>query len=437
MHPHLASRIFGKPHLIAPTAGRAIIGALSQRLAVDSLAMPDGSQFSADALNQAAASTRARPRHAPYERHGTIARIRVEGTTVHRFGHLEPTSGMTGYDSIELKLAAALEDDDIDAVLLDIASPGGEVSGCFDLCDAIRAARDSKPIWALCDEQACSAAYALASACTRIVAPATASIGSVGVLRAHVDQSQQLANEGLAVTLIHAGERKVDGNSLAPLPDDVRERMQADIDGLYERFTALVATNRGMSQQAVKDTQAGVFNTEQAIARGLADEIMPARNVLSSLSRSLRGGSRIQTMKDTTMSIFSRNKPEATPQAAELDTLVKQCGEHNLASLAQPLYEQQVSQAQVDAILADASGVRDRMACAFIHDLEAGAKIADRFIIAAYGGAEPNLASAVGSLAIEIQAQLSGEEIDHHPPANPGASQPAAAQDNSHYFDQV
>lgn len=433
MHPHLAARIFGKAHLIEPSAGRSVIGALSQRLAVDSLAMPDGTTFNANALAQGAADTPARPHQPLYERHGAIARIRVEGTTVHRFGHLEPTSGMTGYDSIELKLDAALEDHQIEAVLLDIDSPGGEVSGCFDLCDVIRAGRDIKPIWALADEQCCSAAYALASACTRIVAPATASIGSVGVLCAHVDQSQQLADEGLKVTLVHGGERKVDGNPFQQLPDQVRERMQADIDALYDRFTSLVAANRGMTQQAVKDTQAGVFDTKQAIALGLADDIMPARNVLPALNRSLRGGSRLQSMKDTTMSIFSRNKPE--PQAAQLETLVKLCDEHNLASLAQPLYEQQASQAQVEAILTDADAVRDKLACAFVHDSAAGAEIADRFIVAAYGSAEPNLASAVGSLALEIDAQLSGEEIDHHHPA--GDMRSASAADDSHYFEQV
>jgi signal peptide peptidase SppA len=398
--------------------------------------MPDGTQFSSDALSQAAASTPARPRQTLYERHGAVARIRVEGTLVHRFGFIEPVSGMTGFDGIEQKIDAAIEDDEIEAILLDIDSPGGEVSGCFDLCEVIREARDIKPIWALCDEQCCSAAYALASACTRIVAPATASIGSVGVLCAHVDQSQQLANEGLAVTLIHAGERKVDGNPFQQLPEDVRDRMQADINGLYERFTALVATNRGMSQQAVKSTQAGVFNTEQAIAHGLADAIMPARKVLSALNRSLRGGSRIQPMKDkSTMSIFSRNKSDAAPQGADLETLVTLCGQHDLPALAQPLYEQQASEAHAKAVLADAGDVRNRLAATFTHDMEAGAKLANRFITGIYGSDEPSLGSAVGALMVEACVLMDSGDIDHHQPAEGMA--PPSQSDTGHYFEQV
>lgn len=433
MHPHLASRIFGRPHLIEPSAGRTIIGALGSRLDVDSLAMPDGTTFNADALAQGAANTPARPRQPLYERHGAIARIRIEGTTVHRFGHLEPTSGMTGYDSVEMKLDAALDDDEIEGILLDIDSPGGEVSGCFDLCDVIREARDIKPIWSLVDEQCCSAAYALASAATRIVAPATASIGSVGVLTAHIDQSGKLANEGLAVTLIHAGERKVDGHPYAPLPDDVRADKQADIDRLYDRFTALVATNRGLRQQAVKDTEARVFSTEQAIAKGLADEVMPARQVLSAFNQSLSGPSRMQSIGNRAMSIFNRSKSEA--QGASLESLVALCSEHNLANLAQPLYEQGMTAQYAEAVMADANDVRARLAVAFMDEPSAGAELADKFIRAAYGSAELDLGKAVGALTIEMQALMSGQEIDHHPPTEDMRS--ASATDNNHYFEQV
>lgn len=433
MHPHLASRIFDRPHLIEPSAGRTIIGALGQRLAVDSLAMPDGTQFDVDALGQAAADAPGRPRQTIYERHGAIARIRVEGTLAHRFGFVDPVSGMTGYDSVEQKLDAALADDDIDGILLDIDSPGGEVSGCFDLCDVIRSARDTKPIWALCDELCCSAAYALASACTRIVAPATASIGSIGVLTAHIDQSQKMANEGLVVTLIHAGERKVDGNPYEPMPDSVRQDKQADIDRLYDRFTALVADNRGISQQVAKETEARVFSTEQAVANGLADEVMPARKALSAFNQSLRGPSRLQSIGNRTMSIFNRSKPEA--QGVSLESLVALCGENNLASLAQPLYEQGATQEYADAVVTDANDIRDRLAATFVDDLNAGAKLADRFIHAAYGSAQPELGNAVGSLMAEASARMAGEEIDHHPPVEDMDS--SQQSDNSHYFEQV
>ena len=55
--------------------------------------------------------------------------------------------------------------------MLDIDSPGGEVSGCFDLVDTIAAARGQKPIWSIVDDCACSAAYAIASAADRIILP--------------------------------------------------------------------------------------------------------------------------------------------------------------------------------------------------------------------------------------------------------------------------
>ena len=93
------------------------------------------------------------------------------------------------------------------------------------------------------------------------------------------------------------------------------------------------------------------------------------------------------------------------------------------------------NQAELDAMLADADAVRDRLACAFPDDTEAGVKIADRFITSLYASAQPNLADAVGALALEIDARLSGEEIDHHPPTDGMRS--TQATDDADYFKEV
>lgn len=76
----------------------------------------------------------------------------------------------------------AIAADDVDAVVLDVDSPGGGAEGCFDLVDTIYAARGSKPIWAILSESAYSAAYALASAADRVIVPRTGGTGSIGVI---------------------------------------------------------------------------------------------------------------------------------------------------------------------------------------------------------------------------------------------------------------
>ena len=93
MHPHLASRIFDRAHLIEPAAGRTIIGALQSRLDIDSLRLPDGTSMDAAALADAAAAAPGREKRPLFEQSGSIAIIRAIGTLTHRFGYLDPVSG--------------------------------------------------------------------------------------------------------------------------------------------------------------------------------------------------------------------------------------------------------------------------------------------------------------------------------------------------------
>ena len=287
-YPNIAHRVFNKPHLVEPQYGRVFISALAERLEIRSITLPDGTEMSRRQMRRAAQGYGGH-QQTVFDQVDGIAVIPVEGTLVHRFGHLDPYSGMTGYDGIQAKVDAALADPNVRGILMDIDSPGGEVSGCFDLTDYIYQARQAKPIWALADELACSAAFSIASACSRIIAPRTARIGSVGVLTAHVDQSQMLKKAGLDVTLIFAGDHKVDGNPYEPLPASVRDEIQAEIDQLYGMFVRTVARNRGMSEQAVRDTQARVYSTGEAEGVGFADETMAARDVLAAFDEHLRG----------------------------------------------------------------------------------------------------------------------------------------------------
>lgn len=161
---------------------------------------------------------------------------------------------------------------------------GGEVSGAFELADRIYAARGRKPIVAVADGMAASAAYLAASAADEVVLTTTSYVGSIGVVMRHVDYSRALANEGINVSHIFAGEHKVDGNPYQPLPTSVREHLQADIEGLYQMFVQAVAKHRGMEEQAVRDTRAAVYRGVAGVAARLADRIGTADAVIADLS---------------------------------------------------------------------------------------------------------------------------------------------------------
>ncbi|CAB3783254.1 hypothetical protein LMG28688_01610 [Paraburkholderia caffeinitolerans] len=289
--PHLATRLFNVPIAILPHKAEIVMAALADRFGIAQLFREDGT-----ALALADGGARAflgefddgePARYRPYDVAEGVARIPVEGTLVHKLGTLHPFSGMTGYDGIRALLSMALGDDEVRAIMLDIDSPGGEVAGCFDLCDAIYGARGRKPIWSVLTESAYSAAYAIASATDRIIVPRTGGTGSVGVICMHVDMSQALSRAGIDVTLIQYGARKADGNEFNPLSKDALRRFQADVDAMGEIFVRTVARNRDLKTAAVRDTEAGTFLGADGVDIGFADAVMAPDEAFASLLEEL------------------------------------------------------------------------------------------------------------------------------------------------------
>jgi ClpP class serine protease len=202
-----------------------------------------------------------------------IALIDVCGSLVRKSFGLRPWSGMTSYEWLSRELSMALSDPDVRGLLLCCDSPGGEVAGLFDIVDEFYAARGRKPIFASICEQACSAAYAIASAADRIFITRTGGAGSVGIVMCHADQSDYDKKQGFRYEYIYFGERKIDGNPHEPLSDGARAVLEAEGRRCYGMLTQAVARNRGMTLKAVKGTEAGVFFADQAITAGLADEM--------------------------------------------------------------------------------------------------------------------------------------------------------------------
>jgi capsid assembly protease len=225
----------------------------------------------------------------PYQRIGNIAVIPIRGVLVHSetIPGLGWLFGETTYSEIEGSLFSAFADDDVRAIVLHIASPGGDVDGCFELADAIYQARGAKPMAAIADPYAYSAAYALASAADMISVPATGGAGSVGVLAVHVEVSKALKEAGLGVTVIQYGEQKSERGPFEPLTKGARERMQDDVDMLGAMFVDLVARNRGMSTAAVRATKAGMLMGAAAVEAGLADTVMAPQAAFQQLSLDL------------------------------------------------------------------------------------------------------------------------------------------------------
>jgi len=214
-----------------------------------------------------------------------IAYIPVRGTLINR--STASYSFLTGYKGIEQRVSAAASDPDVRGIVLDVDSFGGEAAGCFECAAVVQAARAVKPVLAVVDSNAYSAGYAIAAAATSIALVPSGGAGSIGVVTMHVDYSKAMDEAGYKVTFIFAGDHKVDGNPYEPLPAAVKASIQARIDDRYAAFVAHVAQARGISEQAVRDTQAATFGAKDALALGLVDSVASAPEALGAFRDSL------------------------------------------------------------------------------------------------------------------------------------------------------
>ncbi len=262
--PNIAARLFEEPLLIHPRKLNTVINVLAPRLF-------ENIELTADM--EIAARDPFLTEHPPQITPGyrTIGVIPVHGTLVQRGDCLDAASGLRSYESIREDFDEALESSEIDAILFDIDSGGGEAAGVFDLADYIAANRGEKPIYAFANEHAYSAAYAIACAADKIYLPRIGGVGSIGVVAVHLDQSRFDEKAGLNYTPIFAGARKIDGWPHAPLSKDALSRMQKRVDIVYKIFTQTVAANRGIPESKILQTEADCFDGSEAVENGLAD----------------------------------------------------------------------------------------------------------------------------------------------------------------------
>ena len=274
--PYLVSRLYGTPLLIARPKLEVILGVVARKLAGDTFDTPPPATADAG-INGGLQIVEG------------IAILPVLGTLVRRASYIGAASGLTSYHDIEAMAEQAFADPMVKAVLLEIDSSGGEAGGVFDLAQRLRqlAQTSGKPLWAIADEAALSAAYAIACAADRIWLTRTAEVGSIGVVAVHVDESVADAKAGMTYTFLHAGAHKVDGHPHAPLPAPVAADIQADIEQLHRQFISLVAGFRRLTPEAIRDTEARVYRGEAAIQVGLADQIGTRAEAISALQRQL------------------------------------------------------------------------------------------------------------------------------------------------------
>lgn len=258
----------------------------------------------------------------PFVFNDGVAYIPVTGMLINRYSY--SWGYVTGYNFIRAQLNAAVNDPDVKLIVFDINSGGGMVAGCFELADDIYESRSQKPSIAVVDSYAYSAAYALASAASKVYVTPSGGVGSIGCVMMHMDISRFYEDMGVKVTFIYAGDHKVDGNVYEPLPDSVKAQYQESVDARRSEFAQLVARNRGIEYQAVMDTEAQTYESDVALQLGLVDAVttpLKAVSVYYGQSRSDEDDNDVEKLEGNDMNTTT-NASVAENKEAEKDTQV-------------------------------------------------------------------------------------------------------------------
>ncbi len=216
-----------------------------------------------------------------------VALVHASGTILS--GDIPEAEGI-GSETLRDALARALEDEEVEAVLLRLDSPGGSAVASITIARAIDRLRAAgKPVVVSMINTGASGGYWIASRADRILASAATLTGSIGVISGKPVLAGLWRNLDINWASLRRGRNAGIWSVNEPYDAVARQRMERVIDDLYARFKATVAEGRGMAPAEVENVAKGrVWTGRQALERGLVDRLGGLHEALSEL-RSLLG----------------------------------------------------------------------------------------------------------------------------------------------------
>ncbi|MDN7177322.1 S49 family peptidase [Caballeronia sp. SEWSISQ10-4 2] len=218
---------------------------------------------------------------------GGIAVLPLVGVLVPNASDLGEILGLLSLKRFTQSFRAALADDSVRGILIDIDSPGGSLFGIQELAEEVFRARARKPIFAIADSLAASAAYWIGSSASEFYITPGGEAGSIGVFAMHRNVAKALDKAGIKPTLISAGKYKMESSPFGPLTVAARKHLQSEVDTRHDSFTRSVARNRNVDVAAVRNGmgQGRVLNAQSALAEGMADGVGSYDQILNKLAR--------------------------------------------------------------------------------------------------------------------------------------------------------
>lgn len=309
----------------------------------------------------------AEPQKPSYKVYDGVAVIGATGPLFRHASGLRALCGpLASYHMLHEQLELAVRDPQARAILLRLDSPGGEVGGCQPLAADIRAVSERKPVVAFADEMTCSAAYWLASQSRRIICGPAAILGSIGVRCTLIDDAG--AQEKLGLREIEIVSSRAPNKRGTPIDEDVRARIQAELDALEDVFVRQVAAGRGVSAEKVlADYGAGgVLVGQAAVDAGLADALGTYGDALAAARQLAQGTTKIIP---GALGARTPNPTRRTSMSKSLAERLEALAAHEDLQGSAPLRQ------ELAALAGDARGLQDALHGAKTEAVNASAKL--------------------------------------------------------------
>lgn len=246
---------------------------------------------------------------------GGVGVIPILGPIFPKANLMTEMSGATSIETFQNDFRALMANDMVKSIVMNVDSPGGVSDLIMEMGSEILAARKVKPIYAVANTTAGSAAYWLASQATQFFATPSGSVGSIGAYSVHEDHSVEQAQKGINTTFISAGRFKVEGSPFAPLSDEAKAFRQDTINKLYGQFVNAVAAGRKVSADTVMADygEGRVLMAQDALKAGMIDGIGTLEQIIGEAL------SNAKTSKSVSVPSFAAAVSVIEPQKLKLN----------------------------------------------------------------------------------------------------------------------
>jgi protease-4 len=183
--------------------------------------------------------------------------------------------GDTMVEDMRLALQQARDDDHVRAIVLEIDSPGGEVTASDVIYNWVVKTRAKKPVIVYMDSLAASGGYYVACGGRYLMANETTITGSIGVIIQTLNYEQLFNKVGLSSVVFKSGKFKDMLSGTRPVTPEEREYIQGFVMKTYDKFLGIVARERNLPADGLRNSVADgrILSGKDALDNKLIDGV--------------------------------------------------------------------------------------------------------------------------------------------------------------------